>query len=78
MAASPAIDDLIAPQQQSVESGLAYFRRLEAESKIKMGQRGPREKLCHLVWEHQATVEGMEAIMSGGAPYRIYASVEFL
>jgi vancomycin permeability regulator SanA len=32
--------------------------------------------LCHLVWWHQATVEGMESVLSGGAPYRIYASVD--
>jgi hypothetical protein len=41
-----------------------------------IGHWGPREVLCHLVWWHQATVEGMESVAKGGAPYRIYASVD--
>jgi len=32
--------------------------------------------LCQLVWWHQATAEGMESVLSDGAPYRIYASVD--
>jgi hypothetical protein len=41
-----------------------------------MGHWGPREVLCHLIWWHQATAEGMESVAAGGAPYRIYASVD--
>jgi hypothetical protein len=76
MAAEQSIDDLIAALEQSVEDGLAHFRRLEAESKIEMGKKGPRETLCHLVWWHQVSAEGMESVASGGAPYRIYASTD--
>lgn len=76
MAAGQSIDDLTAALEQSVEDGLAHFRRLEAESKIEMGKHGPRETLCQLVWWHQASAEGMESVASGGAPYRIYASTE--
>ena len=76
MATDQAVDDLIAPLQQSVTSGLGHFQRLAAGGKIRMGTWGPREVLCHLVWWHQATVEGMESVRSGGAPYRIYAATE--
>jgi len=41
-----------------------------------IGHWGPREVLCHLVWWHQATVEGMESVAKNGAPYRIAASVD--
>lgn len=76
MAATQSIDDLITALEHSVEVGLAHFRRLEAESKIKMGHVGPRETLCQLVWWHQASVEGLEAIGAGKPPNRIYASTD--
>jgi len=76
MAAGQQIDDLIATLEQSVESGLAYFQGPGGQSKVMIGRWGPREVLCHLVWWHQATVEGMESVAKGGAPYCIYASVD--
>ena len=76
MAAGQQIDDLITALEQSVEAGLGYFLGPGSQSKVKIGRWEAREVLCHLVWWHQATVEGMEAVASGGAPYRIYASVD--
>jgi hypothetical protein len=76
MAADQQIDDLIATLERSVESGLAYFEGPGGQSKVMMGHWGPREVLCHLIWWHQATAEGMESVAAGGAPYRIYASVD--
>jgi len=76
MAAGPQINDLIAALERSVEAGLAYFQGPGGQSKVLIGHWGPREVLCHLVWWHQATVEGMESVAKGGAPYRIYASVD--
>ena len=76
MAAGQQIDDLIATLEQSVESGLAYFQGPGSQSKVKIGHLGPREVLCQLVWWLQATAEGMESVAKGGAPYRIYASVD--
>src|SRR5206468_2025898 len=46
------------------------------EARSKGEKWGPREVLCHLVWWHQATVEGMESVLSGGKPYRFYASID--
>ena len=76
MAAGLQINDLIAALERSVEAGLAYFQGPGGQSKVMIGHWGPREVLCHLVWWHQATVEGMEPVAKGGAPYRIYASVD--
>jgi hypothetical protein len=78
MAAGQQIDDLIATLEQSVESGLAYFQGPGGQSKVMIGHWGPREVLCHLVWWHQATAEGMESVAKGGAPYRIDASVDHM
>lgn len=70
------MESLIAALERSVTDGLAYFQGPGGQSKVKIGRSGPREVLCQLVWWHQATVEGMESVLSGGAPYRIYASVD--
>ncbi len=76
MAASQQIEALIRALEQSVEAGLTYFQGPGGQARIKVGKWGPREVLCHLVWWHQATVEGMESVLSGGKPYRFYASVD--
>jgi hypothetical protein len=76
MVASQQLESLITTLEHSVEAGLAYFQGPGGQARVKVGRWGPREVLCHLVWWHQATVEGMEAVLAGGAPYRIYASVD--
>jgi len=76
MAASQQIEALIRALEQSVEAGLTYFQGPGGQARIKVGIWGPREVLCHLVWWHQATVEGMESVLSSGKPYRFYASVD--
>jgi len=76
MAEGQQIDSLITALEQSVESGLAYFQGPGSQSKVKIGRYEPREFLCQLVWWHQVTAEGMESVAAGGAPYRIYASVD--
>jgi hypothetical protein len=76
MAASQQVKDGIATLERNVEAGLAYFQGPGGQAKVRVGRWGPREVLCHLVWWHQATVEGMESVLSGGDPYRFYASVD--
>jgi DinB superfamily len=76
MAVTQQIEDLIRALEQSVATGLAYFQGPGGQARGKAGTWGPREVLCHLVWWHQATVEGMESVLSGGKPYRFYASVD--
>lgn len=74
MAANQSIDASLSGLEQSLEAGLEHFSRLWDEGKIKMGTWGHRETLCERLWWTQATAEGVEAVSSGGAPYRIYAS----
>jgi hypothetical protein len=76
MAAGQQIEELIATVAHSVEAGLAYFQGPGSQDRVKIGHWEPREVLCHLVWWHQVTVEGMESVAAGGPPYRIYASVD--
>jgi hypothetical protein len=76
MVANQQLESHITTLERSVEAGLAYFQGLEEQGKLKAAHWGPREVLCQLVWWHQATAEGMESVLSGGAPYRIYASVD--
>ena len=76
MAASQQVEALIRALEQSVEAGLTSFQGPGGQARIKVGIWGPREILCHLVWWHQATVEGMESVLAGGKPYRFYASVD--
>jgi Mycothiol maleylpyruvate isomerase N-terminal domain len=76
MEARQHMESLIAALERSVEAGLSYFQGPGGQAKVRIGRWGPREVLCHLVWWHQATVEGMESVLAGGAPYRIYASVD--
>ena len=70
------MESLIVALERSVTDGLAYFQGPGGQSKVRVGHWGPREVLCHLAWWHQATVEGIESVLSGGTPYRIYASVD--
>ena len=70
------LESLLSSVEQSVEAGLAYFEGPGSESKVKIDLWTPREVLVHMVYWHQATVEGMEAVTSGEQPYRIYADTD--
>ncbi len=76
MAANQQMQELISALTQSVEAGLTYFQGPGRQSTVLIGRWSAREVLCHLVWWHQATVEGMESVAAGGPPYRMYASVD--
>jgi hypothetical protein len=76
MPTSGQLDQLITALERSVGNGVTYFEGPGSTSTVKIGRWYSREVLCHLVWWHQATVEGVEAVASGGAPYHIYASTD--
>jgi hypothetical protein len=76
MPVDQALDDLITPLQKSVETGLAHYQQLDAAGQIKMGKWGPREPLCHLLYWHQVTAEGLESVAQGGEPVRIDGTVD--
>ena len=70
------LDALIASFDEAVNNGLAYLAGSGAESGVKIESWTAREVLAHMVFWHQATVEGMEAVGSNGDPYQIDASTD--
>lgn len=76
MTTDQKIDGLIASVEEAVKAGLAYFEGPRANSSVKMDIWSPREVLCHLIYWHQATAEGMESVTDGGGPLKIYASTD--
>ena len=76
MASNQQLEELIGAADSAVESGLTYFEGPGAESEVRVETWSPREVLCHMVYWHQATAEGIESVASGGPPYRIYASTD--
>ena len=76
MTTGQKIDSLISELEASVESGLAYFTGPGATSEEKIGIWTPREALCHLIYWHQVTLDGIESAASGGEPHRIHASTD--
>ena len=75
MTTDQKIETLISSLDETVKTGLAYFES-NADSEDRVGIWTPREVLCHMIYWHQATVEGMETVASGGEPHRIYASTD--
>ena len=69
------IDTLISSVEQSVKSAVAFFQA-NAESEARVDLWTPREVLCHMIFWHQATLDGMQSVASGGEPYRIHASTD--
>jgi len=76
MPTSGQVDQLVSALERSVGNGLAYFEGPGSTTAVKIGRWHSREVLCHLVWWHQATVEGVEAVAAGGGPYHVYASTD--
>ncbi len=76
MVTGQQLDTLIDSLEKAVDDGLAYFTGPGAESEQRIGIWEPREVLCHMVYWHQATVEGAESVASGGEPHKIYASTD--
>ncbi len=75
MTTAQQTDTLVASLQQAFDAGIAYFKA-EADSEARLDLWTPREVLCHMIYWHQATVDGIESVASGGEPHRIYASTD--
>ncbi len=69
------IENLIADVKRVVARGIAYVEA-NAESEVKIDIWTPREVLCHWIYWHRATVEGMESAAAGDGPHRIYADTD--
>ena len=76
MTTAQQVDTLVSLIEKAVEDGLSYFEGPGAESNVQIDMWTPREVLCHMIYWHQATVDGMEAAVSGKAPQQIHASTD--
>ena len=69
------IDSLIADVEEVVARGIAYVQA-NAESEVKIDIWTPREVLCHWIYWHAATAEGMETAAAGEGPHQIHADTD--
>ena len=69
------IDSLIAEVEEVVARGIAYVQA-NAESEVKIDIWTPREVLCHWIYWHAATAEGMETAAAGEGPHQIHADTD--
>lgn len=69
------IDTLISSVEEAVKSAVTFFEA-NAHSEERVGLWTPREFLCHMIYWHQATVEGITSVAGGGDPLHIHASTD--
>lgn len=73
MTTNKEVDSLLAVLDKTVGEALAYFEGPGSQSKVRVGNWGDWEVLCHFVFWHEVTVEGMKSVARGGSPYRLDA-----
>lgn len=71
-------DSLLAALDKTVQGVLAYFDGPGATTRARIGDWGAWEVLCHFLFWHEATIEGMESVARGGGPYRLDADTDEL
>lgn len=76
MVTGQQLDALIGSAEEAVDAGLKYFSGPGESSTVRIDLWEPREVLCHLIFWHQASADGMESVAAGGEPYRVYASTD--
>ena len=69
------IETIISDVEEVVAKGIAYVQA-NAESEVKIDIWTPREVLCHWIYWHAATAEGMETAASGEGPHQIHADTD--
>ena len=70
------IDRLIESVEAAFREAVAYFDGQEATSGVRVGEWGPKEVLCHLLYWHEVTSGGMESVAATGGPHRVKAHVD--
>ncbi len=78
MTTNKQVDSLLAALDKTIQDTLAYFDDPGSKSKARVGDWGAWEVLCHFLFWHEATIEGMESVALGGDPYRADANVDEL
>ena len=69
------IEPLISEVEAVVAKGIAYVQA-NADSEVKIDIWTPREVLCHWIYWHAATAEGMETAAAGDGPHHIHADID--
>ena len=66
MSTAQELDEMLSTLETIVNEALAYFEGPGATSTARVGDWGPREVLCHFLFWHEATAQGIESAISGG------------
>ena len=69
-------EQLIAALDQTVSAALEYLTGEGSASQARVGDWGAWEILCHMIYWHRATTEGIESVASGGNPRQIEAETD--
>ena len=69
-------EQLIAELDQTVNNALAYFTGDRSAPEARVGDWGTWEILCHMIYWHRATAEGIESVSAGGSPRQIEAETD--
>lgn len=66
-------EQLIEALEETVSDALEYLTGEGLGSHAKVGDRGAWKVLCHMIYWHQATTDGIESVVSGGDPRQFEA-----
>jgi hypothetical protein len=67
---------MIAALDQTVNESLDYLTGEGLTSQARVDDWGAWEVLCHMIYWHRATTEGIESVASGGVPRQIEAETD--
>ena len=66
-------EQLIEALEETVNDALEYLTGEGLGSHAKVGDRGAWKVLCHMIYWHQTTTDGIESVVSGGDPRQFEA-----
>lgn len=66
-------EQLIEALEETVSDVLEYLTGEGLASHAKVGDRGAWKVLCHMIYWHQTTTDGIESVVSGGDPRQFKA-----
>lgn len=72
------VERLLGALDRTVDRVLAYFEGPGSASETRIGDWGAWEILCHFVFWHEATAEGMASVARGGVPKQLDADTDEL
>lgn len=70
---SQELTTLLHDLDEATQAALGWFETGGRTAEMRVGEWGPKETLSHVVFWHQATIEGIQSVAKGGPPYRLEA-----